>query len=153
MKIVWHGRSDEQDPLKDTQQRESQIEEGQSGSRYRDWMEEVIARHESEGGFRNLPGKGKPLKFADDGSFDSMFDRIVRDAGVLPRWLELQKEIFADIQELLKLQQAQKDIAPHIDRVNEKVRLYNKECPNPLLQKPSIREDILAEALERWRST
>lgn len=155
MKIVWHGKSGpKQNPEKDHQEVNPlpEAEESSSHRRYNDWMEELISRHEKQGDFANLPGKGKPLQFEDDGSFDSTFNRIVKNAGVLPEWLELQKDIHTRIKSTLERRVLKQDITTEIDQINDRIRLYNRKCPSPLLQKPTVSAETLEQALERFQS-
>ncbi len=49
-----------------------------------------------EGAFDNLPGKGKPIVFEDDPLTPShlrMANRILKNAGVLPEWMQVQQEL------------------------------------------------------------
>ena len=49
-----------------------------------------------EGQFDNLPGKGQPIVFTDDPMTPPhlrLANRILKNAGVLPEWMQLQKEI------------------------------------------------------------
>jgi hypothetical protein len=49
-----------------------------------------------EGKFDDLPGKGKPIIFDDDPMTPPhlrMANKILRNAGVLPEWIQVQKEI------------------------------------------------------------
>src|SRR5437879_3698105 len=51
-----------------------------------------------EGAFDNLPGKGKPLKLDDDPFTPPhlrLANRILKNAGVLPDWMQLEKDIEA----------------------------------------------------------
>lgn len=58
-----------------------------------------------EGAFDNLPGKGQPLKFDDDGlPFDvKMMNKILKNAGVLPEWMQMQQDLSAEIASVGKL--------------------------------------------------
>ncbi len=55
-------------------------------------IEEAMKRGE----FANLPGKGKPLKLDTDPFLTPqtrMANRLLKENGFVPRWVELQKEI------------------------------------------------------------
>lgn len=55
-------------------------------------IEEAI----SEGKFDNLPGKGKPIVFDDDPMTPPhlrLANKVLKNAGVLPDWMQLEKEI------------------------------------------------------------
>ena len=63
------------------------------------WLEEVIQRAEADGQFRNLPGAGKPLPRTNPyESLDewAMAHHILKNSGILPPWLQLRKEVFAE---------------------------------------------------------
>ena len=59
-----------------------------------------------EGVFDNLPGKGEPLKLDDDPFTPPhlrLANRILKNAGVLPDWLQLEKEIEAARQDCSRM--------------------------------------------------
>ena len=65
-------------------------------------IEEAMERGE----FANLPGKGKPLKF-DTNPFLTpqarMANRLLKENGFAPRWIELEKEIKEEKAQLERL--------------------------------------------------
>jgi len=57
-------------------------------------VEERIADLERAGELRGLPGEGQPLPSDDTGSPDSWAARrVVKNAGAVPEWADLRKEI------------------------------------------------------------
>jgi DnaJ family protein C protein 28 len=58
-------------------------------------IEEAI----EEGAFDNLPGKGQPLRLDDTPAHL----RILKNAGVLPDWMQMDREIVAEREECLRL--------------------------------------------------
>jgi hypothetical protein len=55
-----------------------------------------------EGKFDNLPGKGKPLVFDDDPATPAhlrLANKVLKNAGVLPDWIQIQKDIVTERQE------------------------------------------------------
>jgi hypothetical protein len=55
-----------------------------------------------EGKFDNLPGKGQPLVFDDDPMTPPhlrMANKVLKNAGVLPDWVQIQQEIASERQE------------------------------------------------------
>src|SRR5690625_6525001 len=67
----------------------------------------------------DLPGKGKPLsKDYLRGDTFQHFQKIAKDAGFLPQWLKLQK----DIVQQLELAETEVDIRD----INEKIQKYNR---------------------------
>jgi|SRR5712692_5776774 len=60
-----------------------------------DFVEQQIRDAMERGEFENLKGKGKPQEFAAQHGDPSteMANKIVRDAGFVPAWLDLKREI------------------------------------------------------------
>lgn len=59
-----------------------------------------------EGKFDNLPGKGKPLVFDDDPATPAhirMANKVLKNAGALPEWLQIRKDILEEREEIEKL--------------------------------------------------
>lgn len=69
------------------------------------------------------------------------FQKIAKDAGYLPPWLQLQKEIA----ELVHACKTQEDL----DVINEKIRKHNRICPTQM-QKGLITLERLEEARNNW---
>ena len=65
-------------------------------------IQEAVER----GDFKDLPGKGKPQQF-DDNPYISpevrMINRMLKDKGFAPRWIEVDKEIRAETENAEKL--------------------------------------------------
>jgi len=74
-------------------------------------IEEAIKRGE----FKNLPGEGKPLKLDTNHYLTSharMANRLLKENGFTPRWIELEKEIKkekAQLERLLKNLQGRRE--------------------------------------------
>ncbi|HLJ54819.1 MAG TPA: DUF1992 domain-containing protein [Chthonomonadaceae bacterium] len=59
-----------------------------------------------EGKFDNLPGKGKPIVFDEDPLTPPhlrMMNRILRNANVLPEWMQVYRDIEAEQKQLVEL--------------------------------------------------
>ncbi|MBD3109629.1 DUF1992 domain-containing protein [Bacillus sp. AGMB 02131] len=69
------------------------------------------------------------------------FQKIAKDAGFLPPWLKLQKEI-AELVHLCTTPQ-------EIDNINEKIRKHNKICPTQM-QRGLVSFERLGEAKKYW---
>lgn len=110
--------------------------------KYRDIVGERIK--ESNTDLQNLPGMGKPLPkdYTQKDTFQH-FQKIVKDAGFLPPWLQLQKEIAS----LLHEAETESDI----EEINKKVKKYNRMCPNPL-QKNLVSLSNLEKSKKSWES-
>ncbi|AXI09818.1 DUF1992 domain-containing protein [Oceanobacillus zhaokaii] len=90
----------------------------------------------------NLEGTGKPLpKGYVQRDVLQNFQKIAKDAGYLPPWLKLQKEISA----LLLEAETENDIK----KINKKVKEYNALCPVPM-QKMLVRLDEVEKARGIW---
>lgn len=66
-------------------------------------VEERIQKAMEEGQFKNLPGEGKPINLTDYDFLNQdvwMSNKILKNAGYLPPWIELAWEIDADEQRL-----------------------------------------------------
>lgn len=118
---------------------------------YNDLMGDIIKKHAEEGGMDNLPGKGKPLSqeyFSGD-TFQH-FQRIAKDAGYKPHWLNLQQEIREDVHLLADFYEANitVDLEDRLEKINEKVYKYNRLCPPPM-QKGPVSLDTIKNVLER----
>ena len=65
--------------------------------------ERKITEAIEEGKFDNLPGKGKPIVFDDDPMTPPhlrMANKVLRNAGVLPDWMQVQKDLARERQEI-----------------------------------------------------
>ena len=66
--------------------------------RWDSWVDTAIREAQQRGEFDDLPGQGRPLRL-DDNPFAgerALGFRVLKNAGVLPFWMELEKEIGAD---------------------------------------------------------
>ena len=113
------------------------------------WMDTMIEQHAKDGGFDNLPGKGKPLNIDPN---SDVFDGILKNAGAVPQWIALQQEIRQDIRRavLMKESEANVDLDGTIAQINAKIRRFNTQCPTPLLQKRPISAENITERLSDW---
>lgn len=91
---------------------------------------------------KDLPGKGKPLSkdYIQKDTFQH-FQKIAKDAGYLPPWLKLQKEISLLVQEA----QTEGDIK----KINKQIKMHNRICPPPL-QKKFVSLAHLEAARKEW---
>jgi len=66
-------------------------------------IEEKIQRAIEDGAFKELPGKGKPIQFDGDQNRNSehwLVNKVLKNADLLPPWLELDKEIRSNLETL-----------------------------------------------------
>lgn len=69
--------------------------EPQSLEAWESWVDRLIVDAQKRGDFDNLPGHGKPLKLEDApfaGGLEVGFG-ILKNAGIAPYWIELEKEL------------------------------------------------------------
>src|SRR4051794_32010259 len=61
------------------------------------WVDSIIAGAQERGEFDNLPGAGKPLKLVDSPFANGLEVGygLMKNAGIAPFWVELDKEIRA----------------------------------------------------------
>ena len=95
---------------------------------------------------KKLPGFGKPLpKNLFSGDIYNNFLKTAKEAGYLPPFVALQKEIKQEMAKLLKMIEAgsaEEEINHIIDEMNIKVKKYNMECPTSMQKMLISLEDI-----------
>ena len=91
---------------------------------------------------KDLPGKGKPLPqdYTKKDTFQH-FQKIAKDAGYLPPWLQLQKEISV----LLQNAKTESDI----EEINLKIKEHNRICPTQM-QRNLISFSNLETVKKNW---
>ena len=90
-------------------------------------VEERIRQARKDGLFDDLPGKGKPLKLDDDSMVAPELRasyRILRNAGLLPREMQLRKEVL-NLRQLLEQVQDEGEAAELVHRINGKIAESN----------------------------
>ena len=109
---------------------------------YEDHISSIVKQAEKTGAFNDLPGKGKPLNLDKDLSYnpDKQLYRTLKNNHVLPRWIELSKEI-DHLKENLKELTDNVEAAMLIPTINKKVSEHNLLCP-PSAQKMRVKTDI-----------
>lgn len=107
--------------------------------KYNDLIGDILDASEEKD---NYKGKGKPLPkaYLEMDTYQH-FQKIARDAGYLPPWLQLQKEI----SQLVHSCKTDLDVRD----INEKISKYNTMCPNPM-QKNLICLNKLDKAKRIW---
>ncbi len=129
-------------------------------------IDEKIKTAEERGAFRNLAGAGEPLK--DDGEQageDWLANHMLRQAGVLPDWLQLRKEIHLERPGVLEalheyererqrlnpmdprhaaiLARLEERYAEKATEINKRIDEHNLRCPSILLEIPRFQEDLI----------
>ncbi|MFG6114607.1 DUF1992 domain-containing protein [Halobacillus sp. MO56] len=118
---------------------------------YRDWMSEIVRKHEAEGGFDDLPGKGKPLP-ADSLKGD-VFTSIVKNANYRPEWVRIQQRVREAIRalqsEIINERLDDKTKINRVKKINRDIKKYNQCCPVKLQKPPATLDDLEADC-KRW---
>lgn len=120
---------------------------------YNDLIGDILKEYTKKGGMDNLAGHGKPLSqeyFSGD-TFQH-FQRIAKDAGYKPHWLNLQHEIRDELIAITAIQRADAaaELELRIEKANEKIAEHNKSCPPPM-QKGSVSLSNIEAAIDRWK--
>lgn len=106
--------------------------------KYNDFIGDALASKGQE----ELKGKGKPLsKDYLQGDTFQHFQKIAKEAGFLPHWLKLQKEIAQLIQNA--------ETGNDIKEINEKISVYNRHCPVQM-QRNKVTLNKLSQAKKIW---
>ncbi|MBS4205012.1 DnaJ family domain-containing protein [Lederbergia citrea] len=107
--------------------------------KYNDLIGDIL---EGAGEKDNFKGKGKPIskEYLQMDTYQH-FQKIAKDAGFLPPWLKLQKEI----SQLVHLCKTEQDVKI----INEKILKHNRICPPPM-QKNIIALKSLENAKKIW---
>jgi hypothetical protein len=138
-------------------------------------IEEKVREAHDAGGFDNLRGEGKPLRL-DDGSYAGenwLGYHLMQEAGVLPDWLEMRKEIIAereDVRRILQeiterlswlplswwsgdpiLARASQRYLERAGRLNDKIEHHNHRCPSIRHELVKVRIDAVERAMQRRR--
>ncbi|PKR78705.1 DUF1992 domain-containing protein [Halalkalibacillus sediminis] len=107
--------------------------------KYNDLIGDIL---EGAGEKDSIKEKGEPLS-KDYLEMDTYqhFQKIAKDAGYLPPWLKLQKEI----SELVHFCETEQDVVV----INEKINKHNRICPTQM-QKNLISLNALEKAKRIW---
>ncbi len=116
-----------------------------------------IADAEAEGLFNDLPGHGKPLNLDDDSLVpedDRAAYRLLKNGGFAPPWIEMQKSIFAEQEQLanwleranrrwssigpLEQQRLRDEYQQRLTDLNRMITNYNLTAPPVVGQLPLL---------------
>ncbi|MFD1333961.1 DnaJ family domain-containing protein [Oceanobacillus iheyensis] len=109
--------------------------------KYNDIIGDIL-KDSGEMNRKDLNGMGKPLP-KDYVKRDVLqnFQKIAKDAGYLPYWLKLQKEIAIQLQAV--------NNEKELKKINKRIKEYNRVCP-PSMQRPTIEYEELEKAKTNW---
>lgn len=103
---------------------------------------------------KKSPRFGKPLpKNFFSGDLYSNFLNTAKNAGYLPPWINLQKEIreqMAVTMKMIEQNTIESKIKDSIDEINVKIAKYNDACP-PSMQRGKISLENIAEKYKFWK--
>ena len=109
--------------------------------KYNDLIGDILENSGEKDNYTGV-GKGKPLsKSYNKRDILQNFQEKAKEAGFLPPWLKLQKEIAV----LVHSAETENDIKS----INKKIKKYNTMCPAPM-QKSRISLDNLNKAKRIW---
>lgn len=134
-------------------------------------IEDRIQTAHEKGLLKNLEGEGKPLKTDDGHGKEWLANHLLRQADVLPEWLQLRKDIDALRPEVVAALREYRDRAGELDpyhpgdraildrlearyvakarAINLKIDGHNLRCPSIDFELPRFREDVIARERER----
>lgn len=115
-------------------------------------MDQIVQEHAQSGGFDHLEGKGKPLDLTEEVTENFYLHRAMKNAEVLPFWLELQHEIRDQIRRLIERTDREPNFPTHhsLAEINQKIKKFNQACPSSAFEKPLISETNYKNQLMRW---
>jgi hypothetical protein len=148
--MVWGKKKDQKGNQNEKKPAEDSSRVAREGERMTDWVDSSINDFEKKGGFKDLPGHGKPL--STDYLKGDVFTGILKEANYLPPWAELQKQIRDSMRSLiLNIENLEKiNVDEEIDEINKKIRKYNQSCPSPLMQKGLLSAERIKQQYEKW---
>ncbi len=132
-------------------------------------VEDQIREAMERGEFANLPGAGKPLDLAENPYTPEelrLAYKLLKDSGYAPLWIELHKEIEADIAATGRLVENYRQLAAsdrpletalaylrdtyaqRLAEIHEKIKSFNLQVPIARLQKPLFVVEDEEEKLE-----
>lgn len=114
----------------------------------RDWLGDIIKKDEQKE--VKLKGMGKPL--SRDVLEGNVLDRTVKNAGYLPEWVALQREVrdrLHKVTPLLDHETLPIKIADEIEAINIIIKKHNKICPTSMQKMPVSIEDFKSH-INRW---
>lgn len=115
------------------------------------WMDDIYKTYEKNAGDEKPSWFGKPLpKSVLKGD---IFSGILKDAGYLPDWVTLQKEIHQQMEKCLALihtNSKQKEIEDQLAIINEKIKKYNRLCPT-MLQRMNVDKENIEHLFSAWK--
>jgi hypothetical protein len=102
------------------------------------WIDKAIRDAQQRGDFDNLPGAGKPLAIDDNpfaGEMGTAFG-ILKNAGMAPPWIELDKEVRAGEAELRQLRERQaRRFRAEVDRLRARIAEADDVQQRPVAQR------------------
>ena len=109
----------------------------------RDWVEEQIQEAMDTGKFDKLPGTGAPLDLGWEHPWEErnwMTNHILSNAKVVPEWVNMEREIRADI-EWLRANPEHPDRAERVAALNRRIDRFNLHVPAGFMQMARYRDD------------
>ncbi|WP_158289665.1 DUF1992 domain-containing protein [Paenibacillus flagellatus] len=118
--------------------------------RMNDWLDEAFENCRKNGGFDDLPGKGRPIEVPTEDVLTS----ILKNAKVPPPWIMLRQDIQTSIEYALELLRADPDhpaLDEHIHDINRKIVQMNVQAPSLSLHRRKVTKHTLEAEFEKWK--
>ncbi len=117
------------------------------------WKDQISSDSKLDEDIKRHPGFGKPLpSHLFSGDVYSNFVNTARNAGYLPPFAALRKDIYQDMEKTLKLKEEnfpELELKSLIEDINEKIKKYNASCP-PMMQKGRVSLEGLEKQMKYW---
>jgi hypothetical protein len=113
------------------------------------WLDEAVEEFAKNGGFDDLPGKGKPLRVPTG----SVMDTILLNAGATHPWLLLRKDIKLSLELVMSLlESSPRDpiIDEHLADINRKIAELNYQAPGLSLHRRKVTRANIREQYDKW---
>lgn len=134
----------ERKPLHGIHHQELHETVAEQSDRLRHWTDQIMDEAFRRGDFANLPGKGKPLNLHDSDPLagpEADAYKILKNAGFTPEWVELRKQIVAEIN-WLREHPEHPERPSRIVEVNSKIDRHNRQVPTGSLALPKVPRDF-----------
>lgn len=137
------------DDFKKAQQKEILTKDFAGWNFQEDLISEMVRKSREKGDLDSLPGKGKPFQWEEhpgEPEGERALNRILKNNGVVPPWIQLDKEIRESIEIMEALSLGDNDAGRSrrkemVQEINQKIAKFNLICPVSSLQKRRLTQE------------